>query len=80
MELRRSEAEQAMLQRLGVFSGSFSLQAVAAVATGAPVEAPDVFEVFAGLVDKSLVVSLAGAGENRYRLARVNAGGWRNWR
>jgi predicted ATPase len=63
-----SETEQAMLQRLDVFSGTFSLEAVAAVATGAPVEASDVFDLLAGLVDKSLVVSLAGASENRYRL------------
>jgi predicted ATPase/class 3 adenylate cyclase len=63
-----SEAEQAMLCRLGVFAGSFTLEAVTAVATGAPVEELDVFDVLAGLVDKSLVVSLAGAGENRYRL------------
>jgi tetratricopeptide (TPR) repeat protein len=63
-----SEAEQAMLCSLGVFAGSFTLEAVAAVATGAPVEAPDVFDVLALLVDKSLVVSLDGGGENRYRL------------
>jgi predicted ATPase/class 3 adenylate cyclase len=63
-----SEAEQAMLRRFGVFAGSFSLEAVTAVGAGAPVEESDVFDVFAGLVDKSLVVSLAGAGENRYRL------------
>jgi predicted ATPase len=63
-----SEAERAMLQRLGVFAGSFTLEAVVAVATGAPVEESDVFDVLAGLVDKSLVVSLAGGGENRYRL------------
>jgi predicted ATPase/DNA-binding winged helix-turn-helix (wHTH) protein len=61
-----SEAEQALLCRLGVFAGSFTLDAVAAVATGAPVEESDVFDVFAGLVEKSLVVSLVG--ENRYRL------------
>ena len=46
-----SEAEQAMLRRLGVFAGSFTLEAVAAVATGAPVEESDVFDVLAGLVD-----------------------------
>jgi tetratricopeptide (TPR) repeat protein len=63
-----SEAEQAMLCKLGIFTGSFTLKAVAAVATGAPVEKSNVFDVIAGLVDKSLVVSLAGAGENRYRL------------
>src|SRR5262249_10983747 len=53
-----SKAEQAMLRRLGVFAGSFTLEAVAAVAAGAPVESSDVFDVLAGLVDKSLVVSL----------------------
>ena len=63
-----SEAEQAMLRSLGVFAGSFTLEAVAAVATGLPVEASVVFDVLAGLVDKSLVVSLASVGENRYRL------------
>jgi predicted ATPase len=63
-----SETEQTMLCRLGVFAGSFTLEAVAAVAAGAPVEAADVFGVLAGLVNKSLVVSLAGRGENRYRL------------
>ena len=63
-----SEAEQAMLQRLGVFAGSFNLEAVAAIAMGAPVQASDVFDVLSGLVDKSLVVSLRIGGENRYRL------------
>jgi predicted ATPase len=63
-----SKAEQAMLQRLGVFPGSFSLEAVTAVATGSPVQVSGVFEVLAGLVDKSLVVSLVGGRENRYRL------------
>src|SRR5271166_438996 len=63
-----SEAEQAMLRSLGVFAGSFTLEAVAAVATGAPVEASDAFDMLAGLVDKSIVVSLGGMGENRFRL------------
>jgi predicted ATPase/class 3 adenylate cyclase len=63
-----SEAEQAMLRRLGVFAGSFTLEAVAAVAVGTPGEESDVFDVLTGLVDKSLAVSLSGAGENRYRL------------
>ena len=63
-----SAAEQAMLQSLGVFAGSFTLEAVAAVATDAPAEESGVFDVLAGLVDKSLIVSLTGDGENRYRL------------
>ena len=69
-----SETEQAMLCRLGVFAGSFTLEAVAAVAVGAPVGASDVFDVLAGLVEKSLVVSLGGGGENRYRLLEFNEG------
>ena len=63
-----SEAEKAILRRLGVFAGSFTPEAVAAVAAGAPVEQSDVYDTLAGLVEKSLVVSLAGVGENRYRL------------
>jgi len=63
-----SEAERAILRNLGVFAGSFTLEGVAAVAAGAPVEHSDVFDTLAGLVEKSLVVSLAGVGENRYRL------------
>jgi predicted ATPase/class 3 adenylate cyclase len=63
-----SEAESAMLPRLGVFAGSFTLEAVVAVAARAPVDEAEVFHVLAGLVDKSLVVPLAGAGDNRYRL------------
>jgi predicted ATPase/class 3 adenylate cyclase len=63
-----SEAERAMLRRLGVFTGSFTLEAVAAIAAGVPVEALDIFDLLAGLVDKSLVVSLASGGDNRYRL------------
>jgi predicted ATPase/class 3 adenylate cyclase len=63
-----SEAEQAMLRSLGVFAGSFTLEAVAAVAKGAPLAESHVFDALVGLVDKSLVVSLTDAGENRYRL------------
>ena len=63
-----SEAERAMLRRAGIFAGSFTLEAVAAIATGSTMERSDVFDVLAGLVDKSLVVSLASDGENRYRL------------
>jgi predicted ATPase len=63
-----SEPEQALLCRLGVFAGSFTLEAVTAVALGAPVDEWDVFDLLAGLVDKSLVVSFVGGRENRYRL------------
>jgi hypothetical protein len=80
-----SEAQQTMLRGLGVFAGSFTLEAAAAVVTGAPVAQSDAFDALAGLVDKSLVVSLAGMGDNRYRLldAGVRTGeadGWPLWR
>ncbi len=65
-----SEAEQAMLQRLAVFAGSFTLAAVAAVAGRAPVKEAGVLDGLTGLVDKSLVVPLAGGVENRYRLLK----------
>src|SRR5262249_25700532 len=61
-----SEPERAMLQTLGIFAGSFTLEAVTAVATDASVES-DVFDVLAGLVDKSLVVAI-NSGNIRYRL------------
>jgi tetratricopeptide (TPR) repeat protein len=63
-----SEAEKAMLRRLGVFAGSFTLEAAAAVTKGAPVTQSNVFDVLAGLVDKSLVIPIDSARENRYRL------------
>jgi predicted ATPase len=63
-----SEAEKVMLRRLGVFVGSFTLEATAAVAKGVPVTESNVFDVLAGLVDKSLVIPFDSAGENRYRL------------
>jgi predicted ATPase len=63
-----SEAERAMLCMLGVFASSFSLNAVAAVAGRASLAERDAFDVLAALIEKSLVVSFTGGGENRYRL------------
>ena len=63
-----SEPEQALLRRLGVFAGSFSLRAATAVTAGPPIAAGEVFDLFAKLVDKSLVIPLQGGGPTRYRL------------
>jgi predicted ATPase/DNA-binding winged helix-turn-helix (wHTH) protein len=63
-----SKPEQALLRRLGVFAGSFSLPATMAVTAGAPIAADEVFDLLAKLVDKSLVMPLLGAGATRYRL------------
>lgn len=63
-----SEPEQALLRRLGVFAGSFNLQAVTAVTAGPPIAASETFDLLAKLVDKSLVMPLQGGDPTRYRL------------
>jgi len=60
--------EQALLCRLSVFAGSFSLEAAESVCVGDPLEAEDILDGVAALVDKSLVVMEAGDGVARYRL------------
>ena len=67
---RLDEAEQITFRRLGVFAGSFPLEAAeAVVAVGEDVERADVFDLVSGLVDKSLVaIDEHPRGELRYRL------------
>jgi predicted ATPase/DNA-binding SARP family transcriptional activator len=60
--------EQALLRRLSVFAGSFSLEAAEAVCVGDPLEAEDILDGVHALVDKSLVVMNAGDGAARYHL------------
>ena len=60
--------EQALLRRLAVFAGSFSLEAAEAVCVGDPLEAEDILDGVHALVDKSLVVMNAGDGAARYHL------------
>jgi predicted ATPase/DNA-binding SARP family transcriptional activator len=60
--------EQALLRRLAVFAGSFSLEAAEAVCAGDPLEAEDILDGVHALVDKSLVVMNAGDGAARYHL------------
>ncbi len=63
-----SEPEQVLLRRLGVFAGSFNLDAVSAVAADAAADSAQVLDLMAELVNKSLVVALPGTGPRRYRL------------
>jgi non-specific serine/threonine protein kinase len=62
------EREQILLRRLSVLSGSFTLDAAEAVCAGGRLEADDILDGVAALVDKSLVVMEAGDGVARYRL------------
>jgi predicted ATPase/class 3 adenylate cyclase len=61
--------EQVMLQRLSVFGGGWTIDAAAAVTVGDPIEAEQVFDLVGSLIDKSLIVPVAGDSETgRYRL------------
>ena len=63
-----TEPERGLYRRLGVFAGSFGIEAVEHVAqVSPPLEAPAV-DLLGALVDKSLVQVEAGRGANRYRL------------
>jgi non-specific serine/threonine protein kinase len=62
-------AERAVLARLSVFAGTFSLAAAEAVVAGADASAAEAAGLLGGLVDKSLVqFGETRAGQGRYRL------------
>jgi non-specific serine/threonine protein kinase len=65
-----SDAERALLRRLGVFAGSFIFDAIEAVFGELDDEgaALDLLDALAQLVDKSLVLAEEHDGEKRYRL------------
>ena len=62
------EREQVLLRRLSVFAGGFTLDAAETVCAGAPLDAEDILDGVAALVDKSLIVMEAGDRTARYRL------------
>jgi predicted ATPase/DNA-binding winged helix-turn-helix (wHTH) protein len=64
-----SEFEQAILCKLSVFIGPFTLQGALSVAGDAAAEAPKVAEAVASLVNKSLVWTADFGGATYYRLA-----------
>jgi predicted ATPase/DNA-binding CsgD family transcriptional regulator len=63
-----SDAERALLRRLGVFSGTFSLDAAERVCSADGIETDQVLDLLAELVDQSLVLAEEGGLEMRYRL------------
>ncbi|MDM0069601.1 winged helix-turn-helix domain-containing protein [Variovorax sp. J31P207] len=62
-----SEQERQVLGRLGVFSGSFSIESAAAVASSASIPPVTVVECLSQLVEKSLIAA-DGATRAKYRL------------
>jgi predicted ATPase/class 3 adenylate cyclase len=61
-------AEQALLARVAVFAGGWTLDAAEAVCSGDPIDEDEVLELLAGLVARSLVVADDQGAETRYRL------------
>ncbi len=72
-----SDPERAVLRRLSVFAGGWTLETAEAVCAGGGVEASDILDLLMQLVDKSLVVAETRGGEARYRLLEtVRQYGW----
>jgi predicted ATPase/DNA-binding winged helix-turn-helix (wHTH) protein len=63
-----TEREQAMLRRVAVFAGGWTLAAAEQVCAGDGIEASDVIEQLTSLIDKSLVMTDEQAGATRYRM------------
>jgi predicted ATPase/class 3 adenylate cyclase len=63
-----TEPEQRLLARLAVFAGGCTRGAAETVCAGAPITAPQVFDLLASLVARSLVVADRDRPETRYRL------------
>ena len=63
-----TEAERALLRRLSLFAGGWSLAAAEAVCSDPLIARDDVLDLLAHLVEKSLVVLDTQSAEPRYRL------------
>ena len=63
-----SPAEQALVPRLSVFGGGFSLEAAEAICSGGPVAARDMLDLLGRLIDRSLLMGEDEGAEARYRM------------
>ncbi len=63
-----SEAEKALLCRLSVFAGGWTLETAETVCAGDPIEEGETADLLSSLVDKSLVVAETKGSAGRYRL------------
>ncbi len=62
-----SDAEQVLFRRLGIFAGTFDLEAAHAVAGTEDMSRYQVLDALSSLVDKSLVAADSSPGRTRYR-------------
>jgi tetratricopeptide (TPR) repeat protein len=65
--------EQLLFARLGVFAGSFGLDAATNICGGEGLEEIDILDLLASLTDKSLVVADTSGEHERYRLLESTA-------
>ncbi|HEV2037123.1 MAG TPA: NB-ARC domain-containing protein, partial [Candidatus Eremiobacteraceae bacterium] len=63
-----SESEKALLRRVAIFAGGWTLEAATQICQGDGVDEFDVLDLLSSLVDKSLVVAETGGTTTRYRL------------
>ena len=63
-----SERERALLRRLAVFAGGWTLEAAESVCRGDGLDRAEILELLSRLVDASLVVVAEQTGQARYRL------------
>ncbi len=61
-----SDAQRALLRRLSVFAGGFTLEAVESICSGKGIDTQDVLDLLTSLVDKSLVTAEAQERVARY--------------
>lgn len=66
-----ADNEKAMLRRLSVFAGGWTLEAAEAIAPCDAIEAWEVLDLLGLLVDKSLVTVEEGVDENRYGMLQT---------
>jgi predicted ATPase len=63
-----TDVEQAMLRRVSVFSGGWTLAAAEHVCTGDGIETSDTIDLLSSLADKNLVITEEHEGATRYRM------------
>ncbi len=63
-----SDSERVLLRRLSVFAGGCTLEAAERVCPDEAIEAPEILDLLAHLVDKSLVMVKAGSAGSRYQM------------